>query len=100
MASKDGAASGILGLLEVAQSDFARLEQETSTQEAVAQREYTSLMQDSEVKKAVFDKDVEYKSSEKTKLEGSLQRAKSDLDGFQKELDAVEDYIEKLKPSC
>jgi len=97
---KEGHASGIIGLLEIAQSDFARLESETSTTEAVAEREYQNLMNENEVKKAVAAKDVEYKSSEKTKLEGNIQRAKSDLEGFQKELDAVNDYLEKLKPEC
>jgi hypothetical protein len=45
-------------------------------------------------------KDLEYKNTLKVRLKGELQRAKSDLDGYQKELDAVNAYIEKLKPSC
>merc|ERR550514_382214 len=100
LGAKEGATSGIIGLLEIAQSDFAHLESETSTAEAVAEREYTNLMNENEVKKAVATKDVEYKSGEKTKLEGEIQRAKADLEGFTKELDAVMDYIEKLKPEC
>jgi len=96
----DTAASGVIGILEIAQSDFAKLQSETEMQEQTAQREYQQLMNDSQVKKAVFDKDIEYKQNTKVKLESSLQRAKSDLAGYEKELEAVEAYIEKLKPSC
>jgi len=96
----DTAASGVIGILEIAQSDFAKLQSETEMQEQTAAREYTGLMNDAQVKKAVFDKDLEYKQNTKVKLESSLQRAKSDLAGYEKELDAVEAYIEKLKPSC
>merc|ERR1719428_1677076 len=96
----DTAASGVIGILEIAQSDFAKLQSETEMQEQTAAREYQTLMNDSQVKKAVFDKDIEYKQNTKVKLESSLQRAKSDLAGYEKELEAVEAYIEKLKPSC
>jgi len=96
----DTASSGIIGILEISQSDFAKLQSETEMQEATAAREYQNMMNDCQVKKAVFDKDIEYKQNTKVKLESSLQRAKSDLAGYEKELEAVEAYIEKLKPSC
>jgi len=96
--SKD--ASGVLGILEISMSDFARLESETKTAEAAAQNEYQKLMQESAIRKATLTKDLEYKQVEKQKLEGEVQRATSDLSGFKSELDAVLQYIEKLKPSC
>jgi len=96
----DTAASGVIGILEIAQSDFAKLQSEAEMQEQTAAREYQNLMNDSQVKKAVFDKDIEYKQNTKVKLESALQRAKSDLAGYEKELEAVLAYIEKLKPSC
>jgi len=96
--SKD--ASGVLGILEISMSDFARLETETKTAEAAAQQEYQKLQHESAVRKATLNKDLEYKTVEKQKLEGSVQRAQSDLQGFQSELAAVVQYIEKLKPSC
>merc|ERR1719201_1060079 len=65
----DTAASGVIGILEIAQSDFAKLQSETEMQEQTAQREYQNLMNDSQVKKAVFDKDIEYKQNTKVKLE-------------------------------
>merc|ERR1719359_1053719 len=93
-------ASGVLGILEISMSDFARLETETKTSEAASQQEYQKLMQESAIRKATLSKDLEYKQVEKQKLEGSVQRSQTDLQGFQSELAAVVQYIEKLTPSC
>merc|ERR1719387_3090457 len=93
-------ASGVLGILEISLSDFARLETETKASEAQAEAEYQKLMKGSAVRKATLNKDLEYKQVEKQKLEGNVQRSQSDLQGFQSELSAVVQYIEKLKPSC
>jgi hypothetical protein len=93
-------ASGVLGILEISMSDFARLESETKNGEAQAAAEYQKLIQGSAVRKATLTKDLEYKQIEKQKLEGNMQRASADLQGFKEELDAVIEYIEKLKPSC
>merc|ERR1719428_584215 len=42
-----GASGGVIGMLEVIQSDFARLESETKAAEATAQKEYESFSADS-----------------------------------------------------
>merc|ERR1719331_2451910 len=93
-------ASGVLGILEISMSDFARLETETKSGEAQAEAEYQKLIKGSAVRKATLNKDLEYKQVEKQKLEGNVQRSQSDLQGFQSELSAVVQYIEKLTPSC
>merc|ERR1719440_2778708 len=93
-------ASGVLGILEISLSDFARLETETKASEAQAEAEYQKLIKGSAVRKATLNKDLEYKQVEKQKLEGNVQRSQSDLQGFQSELNAVVQYIEKLTPSC
>merc|ERR1711976_997420 len=43
---------GVVGMLEVIQSDFARLESDTSATEATSQKEYDEFMTDSKVDKA------------------------------------------------
>merc|ERR1712224_669533 len=91
---------GVVGMIEVIQSDFARLESETSAAEAEAQKQYDEFMSDSSIDKAQKTKDIEHKSGKKQNHEQALQEAKTDLDGTQKELDAVLAYYEKLKPSC
>merc|ERR1719263_2184400 len=93
-------AGGIMSILEISLSDFSRLEAETKTAEQQAATEYQKLMHESAVRKATLKKDLEYKSVEKQKLEGDIQRSGADLAGFKEELAAVLQYIEKLKPSC
>merc|ERR1711865_596057 len=97
MGSENG---GVVGMIEVIQSDFARLESETSASEAEAQKQYDEFMSDSSVDKAQKTKDIEHKSGKKQNQEQALQEKKTDLDGTQKELDAALAYYEKLKPSC
>merc|ERR1719183_350619 len=95
-----GESGGVVGMLEVIQSDFARLEAETSAAEAQAQKEYDQLMDDSAVDKAQKQKDIEHKTAKKQNQEQALEEKKTDLEGTQKELDAALAYYEKLKPSC
>jgi len=95
-----GENGGVVGMIEVIQSDFARLESETTAAEAEAQKQYDEFMSDSSIDKAQKTADIEHKSGKKQNHEQSLQEAKTDLDGTQKELDAALAYYEKLKPSC
>merc|ERR1719331_764073 len=44
-----GEAGGVVGMLEVIESDFARLEADTKAAEATAQKEYDTFMTDSKV---------------------------------------------------
>merc|ERR1719265_1542844 len=59
MQSENG---GVIGMLEVIQSDFARLEAETKAAEATAQKEYDEFMTDSKVDKAQKTTDSEHKA--------------------------------------
>merc|ERR1719217_412017 len=95
-----GASGGVIGMLEVIESDFARLESETKAAEATAQKEYDEFMTDSEVDKAQKTKDIEHKTAKKQDQEQALVSKKEDLEGTQKELDAALAYFDKLKPSC
>merc|ERR1719171_1165040 len=47
-----GENGGVMGMLEVIQSDFARLEAETKSSESEAAKEYAEFMDDSRVDKA------------------------------------------------
>merc|ERR1719152_87465 len=91
---------GVIGMIEVIQSDFARLEAETKASEDQAQKEYDEFMSDSAVDKASKTKDIEHKTAKKQNEEQALTEKKEDLDATQKELDAALTYYEKLKPSC
>jgi len=95
-----GESGGVVGMLEVIESDFARLEAETTSAEAQSQKEYDQFMDDSAIDKAQKSKDIEHKTAKKQNQEQALVEAKTDLEGTQKELDAALAYYEKLKPSC
>merc|ERR1719181_2052372 len=91
---------GVIGMLEVIESDFARLESDTKAAEATAQSEYDSFMTDSKVDKSAKSTDIEHKTAKKQDESQALTVKKEDLEGTQKELDAALAYFDKLKPSC
>jgi len=91
---------GVVGMLEVIESDFARLEAETKSAEASAQKEYDEFMDDSSSDKAKKATDIEHKTAKKQDESQALQTAQEDLAGTQEELDAALQYFDKLKPSC
>jgi len=97
MQSENG---GVVGMLEVIESDFARLESDTKAAEATAQAEYDTFMTDSKVDKAAKSADIEHKTAKKQDESQAKTTKEKDLEGTQKELDAALAYFDKLKPSC
>merc|ERR1712238_454688 len=97
MQSENG---GVIGMLEVIESDFARLEAETKASEASQQKEYDEFMTASKIDRAAKSTDIEHKTAKKQDEEQALNTKKNDLEGTQKELDAALAYFDKLKPSC
>merc|ERR1719420_172227 len=95
-----GSSTGVLGMLEVIQSDFVRLETETTSAEDKAAKAFTQFSRDSSKDKAVKSAEQKNKLSTKVEKESDLEAAKKDLAGNQEELDAALAYFEKLKPSC
>jgi len=91
---------GVIGMLEVIESDFARLETETRASEAQAVADYKDLMADS---KAAADAkhDREFKLKlEKDQAAFDQQQKKKDLAASEKELGAANAYYENLKEPC
>merc|ERR1719359_2046032 len=95
-----GSASGIIGILEVIESDFSRGLAEAQVNEETAQELYDKTTQENKITKATKEQDVKYKSKERTSLEKFVADTKSDLEGTQTELDAVLEYFEKIKDQC
>merc|ERR1719506_676212 len=94
------AQGGVMGMIEVIQSDFVRLETETQAQEDQSQREYEEFLNDSEMDKTSKNKDIEHKTGKKQNAEQALVEKNADLKGTQNELDSALQYYDKLKPSC
>merc|ERR1719353_2568646 len=98
--AKSDAASGIISVLEVAESDFTRLLAETETAEDAAADAYAKSTQENKVSKATKEADSKAKQSEVKSLTVELGHAKEDHASTSTELDAVNAYIDKLKPQC
>merc|ERR1719478_1918826 len=91
---------GVMGMLEVIESDFARLLSETTAGEQEAASAFEQLSNDSAEDKAVKTTESKSKTGEKTRKESALASTKKDLATTKEELAAAMDYYEKLKPSC
>ena len=91
-------------MLEVIESDFARLEADTKevverdfsgtlakveTEEADAASEYEKTTQENKVSKTMMDQDVKYKSQEAVSLDKAVAELTSDKDTTSTELNAV-----------
>merc|ERR1719399_1738458 len=90
----------ILEILEVAQEDFTKLLAEAETTESEAQEAFKALLQENAVSKAKKEAEVKAKTSEAKSVEVALTHHKQDWETESAELDAVLDYIQKLKPQC
>jgi len=95
-----GEDGGIMGMLEVIVSDFARLEADTTSAEDAAQEEYEKFMVDADEDAAVKQTEVDHKTAAKQRCEETLKDLRKDLEVVQAELDAALEYYEKLKPDC
>jgi len=92
-AADEGGGAGIIGLLEVVESDFSKgLIEMTSTEEA-AQAAY-------DTKTVTKEHDIKYKTEEATGLDQATAEATSDRSGVQEELDAVLEYLKGIEDRC
>merc|ERR1719240_544120 len=98
--AEDTKGEGILGLLEVAEDDFAKSLAEARTIESTAQSEYDKLMQDGKMLKMTKEMEIKGKQSEVNSLKTTSTDLSSDKEGLTGELDAVLAYLDKLKPQC
>jgi len=97
---QQGSSKGVVGLLEVIQSDFLRLETETTATEKQAQRVYDEFMAD-----AKKNKDTKHKEEVKLKLDkdkalNDKSRQGKDLRLTNEKLAKANKYFDTLKPTC
>jgi len=98
--SADGAAGGIIGLLEVCEADFSKNLAQVTADEEAAVNEYETVTKENEIEKTTKDQDVRYKTKESKDLDKSSAELNSDRSGVQAELDAVNEYLTKLEGQC
>jgi hypothetical protein len=94
------AATGIIGLLEVAESDFTKMLADAEVEEETAQKAYEKVSHENKVDTAMKDADIKYSVKEKAGLEKSVADLKDDKEGEQAELDAVTEYFARVRPGC
>jgi len=95
-----GAASGIIGMLEVVESDFTKSLAEGTAKEAMAVEEYEKLTQDNKIATTEKTTAVKYKNKDKKETEEMLVSLKEDKVTVDKEYAAVMEYWEQLQPMC
>merc|ERR1712146_82198 len=98
--SSQGAASGIISLLEVVESDFSKSLADMKAAEAAAQRDYDVQTKENTIAKAAKEADVKYKTKEKIEADKTIAELESDLEGAHTELDAILKGLEKLTEMC
>merc|ERR1712176_1569683 len=98
--SADGAAGGIVSLLEVCESDFSKSLAEMRTTEETAAAAYEQETKENALAKTTKEQDAKYKEKEAVQLAKSSAEATSDRKGVQAELDAVLEYLGKLEDRC
>jgi hypothetical protein len=98
--SADGAGSGIIGLLEVCESDFSKGLAEMTAAEETAASEYDTTSKENAITKATKEQDAKYKTKEAKGLDKDTAEATADRSGVQEELDAVLEYYKGIKERC
>jgi len=96
----DGAGGGIIGMLEVIESDFTKALTEMVAAEQTAAAGYEKESQENEIEKTTKTQDVKYKTKEGASLDKAVSELSSDRDSVQSELDAVNEYLESLNKKC
>merc|ERR1719484_30751 len=95
-----GAATGIIGMLEVIESDFTKSLADGSAAEAMAVEAYEKLTMDNKIATTEKSTAVEYKTKDKKETEARLEGLKEDKNSAEKEYAAIMEYWEKLQPMC
>jgi len=91
---------GIIGILQVIQSDFERTETTVAAQEEEAQAEFEEFKTEIEADSAAKQADIELKEGQITDLEEDLVGFKDSKKDAETSLELSEEELEKLKKMC
>jgi len=98
--SSSGAASGIIGMMEVIESDFSKGLAEITSSEESAASEYQKATEENKVARAEKSQAAKYKTAEFVSMGKTISELKSDKSGVRTELDAVNEYFASLNKEC
>merc|ERR1719230_2003555 len=98
--AKSDIAHTIISVLEMSEEDFTTLLAECEATEDEAVKAYEKLTDENKVSKATKQTEAKGKASEVKSLTVQLEHSKEDHAATSSELDAVNAYIDKLRPQC
>merc|ERR1719386_657492 len=98
--AKSDIASTIISVLEMSEEDFTTLLAETEATEDEAAKAYKTLTDENKMAKVTKEAEAKGKASEVKSLTVQLEHHKEDHASVSKELDAVNSYVDKLRPQC
>jgi len=98
--SSGGAGSGIIGLLEVCESDFTKGLTEMTAAEETAAAGYEAYVKEDQVANVQKSADVKFKTKEAAGLDKAVAEVSTDLATVTDELTAVLSGLDKLKEMC
>merc|ERR1719327_2180103 len=96
----EGAGSGIIGLLEVCESDFTKGLTEMTAEEETAAADYEAYVKEDEIATVKKQQDVKYKTKEAAGLDKAVTELSTDLSAVTDELSAVLKGLDKLEDMC
>mmetsp|Transcript_158808 Transcript_158808/g.509087 ORF Transcript_158808/g.509087 Transcript_158808/m.509087 type:complete len:725 (+) Transcript_158808:55-2229(+) len=96
----DGASTGIIGMLEVVESDFGKGLAQAEMEEDTSATEYEKISMSNRLTKATKEQDVTYKTKESAELDKQVAEHSSDGESAQTELDAVLEYSKSIRGQC
>merc|ERR1719380_596989 len=98
--AKSDIAHTIISVLEMSEEDFTTLLAETEATEDEAAKAYKTLTDENKMSKVTKETEAKGKASEVKSLTVQLGHSKEDHAATSSELDAVNAYIDKLRPQC
>lgn len=96
----DGSSTGIIGLLEVCESDFSKSLAVMTATEDNAAATYDAQSKANAILRTLKNQDVKYKTQESAALDKMVAELGSDVAGVSTEQAAVMDYLKQLTSRC
>lgn len=98
--AKSDSAGGIISILETMGEEFRKTVKEARSEERADQKQYDTMMNEHKVAKASKEAEIKGSQSEVKSLTTSVHQFGGDYKMATKEMGAIMEYVEKLKPQC
>jgi len=95
-----GAATGIIGMLEVVDSDFTKNLAEIRVAEKTAAEDFEKDEKEMKLEKTRKQQDLKYKTQAYQRLDADVTEVQGDADSVQSVLDDAKKYAETVKAKC